>query len=58
MAKRDLKLHTKHVATYLTVEDFKHLDSMALDANLSLSSFVRVLIKTHIRKELSRKKTQ
>lgn len=52
MQKREL--HTKHVATYLTESDFKDLEIVALEHNMSLSSYVRYILRKDIRRELSK----
>ena len=55
MDKSKRQLHTKHVATYLTEGDFKDLDSMALKENLSLSSFIRIILRDYMRRAKSKK---
>ena len=55
MEKSNRKLRTKHVATYLTDEDFAQLDSMALEENMSLSSFIRFVLKNYMRRKASKK---
>jgi len=55
MDKSKRELHTKHVATYLTDSDFEQLDSMALEQNLSLSSFIRVILREYMRRAKSKK---
>lgn len=55
MEKSKRELHTKHVATYLTDSDHETLDSMALEKNMSLSSFVRFILRAYMRREKSRK---
>jgi len=57
MEKSNRKLRTKHVATYLTDDDFSQLDSMALDENMSLSSFIRFVLKNYMRKKAATKKS-
>ena len=53
MAKQHLR--TKHVATYLTEQDFQNLDKLASEENMSISSFIRHLLQRHIRRKLSKK---
>ena len=55
MKKSKRELHTKHVATYLTDSDFEQLDTMALEKNMSLSSFIRVILREYMRWAKSKK---
>ena len=55
MDKSKRELHTKHVATYLTDSDFEKLDTIALEKNMSLSSFIRVILREYMIRAKSKK---
>jgi len=52
------QLHDKHVATYLTDDDFAMLDKLAIEENMSLSSFVRYVLRNYMRRKLSKQEKQ